>query len=337
MSVNWTNRLNLPETFVNAITTDNHVVNGDISVTQLIDAPQIRSLKRLHDYSLDVVDMIGMFIGSGTHDLLEKYTFSSNHKARVLKEAAGILQGMGEDKASGYIDKMIQANLADTINTDVEIETTLSMEVDGMVLSGTFDRFTHSSGMLEDYKTTSANSMMFPETKKSYNAQLNIYACMLRANGYDVKAARIIALLKDHSKMKIMTNKDYPREPIVMLDIELLPEETVMKYIRQRIALHRRAVNGESIPCTPKERWSKADVWKVMKKGGKRSTKNCITEAQAETFIADNSFKYKPGELYINLVKGEPFRCANGYCSMSSVCPQYKEELRIATESAQDM
>lgn len=337
MAVKWTNRMNLPQAFVNAITTDNHVVNGDISVTQLIDAPQIRQLKKTNDYEMDILDMVGMMVGTGFHDYIEKLSFSSNYRARVLEEASGILKGLGEDKGANWMLKLIEEKFKGEINDDVVMEQTLSMEVDGMVLSGTFDRFTKSTGLLEDYKTTSANSMMFPEMKQSYKTQLNIYAILLKENGYDVQAARIIAVLKDHSKMKIMQNRDYPREPIVMMDVPILDYDTVMKFIRSRVKLHKRADAGEIILCTKKDTWSKADIFKVKKVGGKKSLRNLPTEAMAKTYIDENAHKYKEGELWIDHIEPEPFRCAKGYCSMASVCPQYRKEREKAAEAAQDM
>ncbi len=343
MSVIWTNRMNLPQTFKNAITTDNHVVNGDISVTQLMDAPQIRSLKKNNDYEMDILDMVGMFVGTATHDYLEKLTFSSNYRARVLEEAAGIIKGFGDDKAAAaaaWITKAINEKFAEKIDDDVVMEQTLSMEVDGMVISGTFDRFIKSTGTLEDYKTTSANSMMFPETKTSYNAQLNIYAVLMRANGFDVKSARIIAILKDWSKMKIMTNRDYPREPIVMMNIPLLDDDVVMKYIRKRIALHKRADGGENIPCTKKDRWAKPDVFRIFKADSKgkrrRSLQNNTTMKDAQKFVSEKEHKYPKG-LVIEHTKPSSFRCENGYCSMAGVCPQYQEEKKLAAKEAENM
>jgi len=336
MALKITNKHNLPSPLYNAISTNNHVMTGDFSVTQIIDAPQISTLKKLNDYEMDVMDFVPMVVGTSVHDYLEKMSFSGNHKARALQEAAGILNGMGEDKAGEYLMKMIADKLEEEIDSDVIMEQNLTMEIDGMILSGTFDRFTQSTGLLEDYKTTSANSMMFPETKSSYSAQLNIYAMLLKANGYNVKAARIIAILKDHSRMKIMQNKDYPKQPIVMMDIPLLEESVVMSYLRKRVDLHKRALNGEHIPCSKKDRWAKGDTFKVKKTGGKRSLKNFDSKKMAGAFVAENEFKYKEG-LWIDEVKSTSFRCANGYCAMSHVCEQYAKEKEQISQQAENM
>lgn len=337
MAFKVTNKHNLPDSFVNAVMVDDHVSLGDISVTQLIDAPQVRMLKKTNDYSLDVMDFIAMMLGTGLHTILERGDMKGTFDARILQRASGILKSKGEDKAAAYMLKFIKENLEEDISNDVMVENTLTTEVLGWTISGTYDRYTVSEKKLEDYKTATASALMFPETKSSWNAQQNIYAFLLRSNGLEVDSARIIAVLKDWSKMKIMQNKDYPRTPVVMHDIELLDNDRVEKYIESRVKLHQRAENGEHIPCTPKDRWSKADVFKVKKKGGKRSLRNCNTEAMAQSFIDKNEFKYKPGDLWIDLVKGEPFRCANGYCPVSDVCPQYQDELKQAAAEGEEM
>ena len=49
MATKITNNHNLPEAFVRACKVDRHKVVGDISTTQLIDAPQVRMLKKFND------------------------------------------------------------------------------------------------------------------------------------------------------------------------------------------------------------------------------------------------------------------------------------------------
>jgi hypothetical protein len=218
-----------------------------------------------------------------------------------------------EDKAAGYLEKVIADKLQENIDDDIIVEQTLTIEILGWTISGTFDRYKKALKELQDYKQTGASSVMFPETKKSWNAQLNIYACMLRANGFEVDKATIIAVIKDWSKMKIMTSKDYPKTPVIMHSVDLIENDRVLKFLESRVKLHQRAQNGEHIPCTPKDRWAKPNVWAVKKKGGKRAAKLCLTEKDAEVYIAQ------------------------GYCSVSDFCPQYAEEKRLASEEADKM
>jgi hypothetical protein len=337
MAVKFTNKHNLDESFVRAILVDDHVSLGDISVTQLIDAPQIRQLKKLNNIEMDVMDMVGMALGTGMHTILERGDLKGSKEAVILQRASGILKAHGEQKAADYLMKVISEKLQESINDDVITEQTLTMEILGWTISGTFDRYTQSLKKLQDYKTTAASAVMFPEQKKAWDAQLNTYAVIMRANGFEVDKAEIIAILKDWSKMKIMTNRDYPRTPVVSHEVKLLEDEVVISYLEKRVRLHQRADAGEHIPCTPKERWAKTDSWAVKKSTGKRALSVSDSPEGAEAWIDSNSYKYKEGELVIEHRKAESFRCANGYCMVSEFCPQYAKEKEEATQAAEEM
>src|SRR3990167_2375905 len=67
-----TNKYNLPQTLVDAASIDNHRTAGDISVSELIDAPQIRFLKKTHKIQEDISDRVWALFGTGIHSVLEK-------------------------------------------------------------------------------------------------------------------------------------------------------------------------------------------------------------------------------------------------------------------------
>jgi PD-(D/E)XK nuclease superfamily len=257
--------------------------------------------------------------------------------ARKLQIAIGVLMELKEDKCAGYIEKLIAEKLQESIDSDVITERNLTIQVLGWTISGTFDRYTISQKLLEDYKTGSANASMVPETKKAWNAQLNVYAVMLRENGLEVAAARIIAILKDWSKMRLNVSRDYPRTPVIMHNIPLEDHGRVMEYIEKRVKLHQRAEAGEQIPCTAKDRWAKPDSWAVRKIDGKKALKLFDHPDATAPWIQQNKHKYAEGELVIEHRKGESFRCANGYCPVSEFCPQYAEEKRLAAEAGSEM
>ncbi len=333
MPVNWTNKHNLPEQFVNALMVDDHVSLGDISVTQLIDAPQIRMLKKANTYDMDIMDLVGMAMGTGLHTILERGDMKGTFDSRVLQRAAGVLRKLGEDKGADYLHKMIKDKLEEIIDTDVIVEKTMTMEVLGWTLSGTMDRYIQSMKELNDYKTTGATAVMFPEAKKLWDAQLNIYAEMLRELGFEVDKAVIIAVLKDWGKMKILSNPNYPKTPVIQHEVKLIDRIILKKYIEKRVKLHQRADAGETIPCTKKDQWAKPDMFKIYLEKGKRQLKSFLSQKEADAYIESNGHKHtKPLEVRVNL--SEPFRCANGYCSVSEVCPQYAKEKELAAEKA---
>ena len=63
-----TNKYGLPNTLYDAIKYDTHKLAGDISVTTLIDAPQVRLLKKKHTYEEDVVDGLYALMGTALQD-----------------------------------------------------------------------------------------------------------------------------------------------------------------------------------------------------------------------------------------------------------------------------
>lgn len=338
MAVKFTNKHNIPQEFVDAVTLDNHVVNGDISVTTLIDAPQVRMLRKNTDYEIDVTEQMAMFIGTSIHEKLE----SANvflHRARVLGNAASILSKIGGEKAikaSVWLVDFIKNNIEKLFPSDYLIEKTLTLESNGWTVSGTVDRYIKSEKKLRDYKTITASALAFPEQKTSWKLQQNIYAAMLRAIGYEVESIEIVAIVKDWSKMKVNSSADYPKAPVVIITLEVGNNDKVIEYIGKRVLIHQRAEQGENIPCTKLDRWAKEDVYAVKKKGGKRALRNFPSKGLAEAFINENNFKYPPAQaLYFEFRPAESFRCKN-YCAMSSVCPQYKAELEATAEISEE-
>lgn len=335
MPVNFTNKSNLPQYLVDAILVNDHVTMGDISVTTLIDAPQIRVLKKNESYEMDVMDMVAMAMGTGLHTIIERGDIKGSVNSRTLQKAAGVLLELGEEKGSKWLLKVIEDKLKETIDENIINEKTLSIEIDGMEISGTFDRFDISNKHMDDNKMTGASAVMFPEQKLAWDRQLNVYAYMLRQHGYEVETARIIAFLKDWSKMKVKTNKDYPKTPIIMHPVKLYNDKIMEKYLKQRVALHRRAENGEEIPCTVEERWAKPDMFAVKIEGGKRAKRVFDNEKLADAYIMKEEMNHTK-KLVKEFRPGQSLRCAE-YCPVAKFCPQYKKEMEITAKNSQDI
>lgn len=328
----YTNKHNLPESYVNAVKVDKHRVYGDISVTQLIDSPQIRVLRRQHDEVVDVKDMLWALFGTALHSVLER-SEQDSVDARTLLQAKEVLVDTGDPEAlkvAKWLEKNISKFYPDGINTDVLLEHTMTVEYLGWTVSGTCDKFTISQGLLEDYKSCSTYEYINPESRKKWDAQQNIYAHMLRSMGYDVQKAQIVAIFKNWSRMESLRNKDYPPLPIMSLEVSLFPDDKIKEYIIKRVKLHQDAEKGAIPECTGKERWAKADSYAIIKEGGKRAIRVLETEAQAKEFIRANEFKYKE-ELKIEYRPGEDLRCTS-YCPVSQHCSQFKNKLNKVAE-----
>lgn len=191
-------------------------------------------------------------------------------------------------------------------------ERRLSITVEGWKVSGGMDLY-DENGVLVDYKTTSAWSCK-GGIKDEWEKQLNCYAEILRQNGHPVAGLKIVAILRDWSKLEAARSADYPQSQVVTFEVPLWPEEQARNYIRERVILHQQA--RVSLPeCTPEERWQKSAVYALMKQGGKRAVKLYDNEADAQKHASTSP------SLYVQVRPGENTRC-RFYCSVSKFCTQ---------------
>lgn len=115
--MNLTNVYELPEALVRAIKNDPYTGGGDISVTKLIDSPQVRVLRKQYGHAVveDVSDRIWSLLGQAVHTILER---------------------AGDEE-------------------HVKVEERLYAEVLGWKVSGQYDRMDLHGTTLDDYKVTS--------------------------------------------------------------------------------------------------------------------------------------------------------------------------------------
>lgn len=161
------------------------------------------------------------------------------------------------------------------------------------------------------------------EIDDSWMAQLNIYAYLFRHIGFSVKALKIVAILKDWSKMQVEQGSDYPKEPIVVINVPVWSDVDCLKYIQERVALHEaaRVSKDDDLPeCTAEERWCRPTKFALMKKGNKRAVKLYATSFEAEVALGDKK------DHYVEKRPGESVRCGN-YCDGAEFCNQYKKAL----------
>jgi len=180
----------------------------DISVTQLIDAPQIKALQEQGEgLSTDARRAIAPLIGQSVHAYLERFAPDGQRSEQRLFAV------QGTTRISGQMD--------------------LQEEVGGGVL-------------ISDYKVISARSLRYD--KPGYVRQLNSYAWLCRANGKRVLALQVIAILKDWSEREARKDASYPQSPVVVIPIELWSPKKVSAYIRRRVALHDATPVPECLP-----------------------------------------------------------------------------------------
>lgn len=256
--MNLTNLHDLPEAFVRAVTNDPYTGGGDISVTKLIDSPQVRILRKQYGHAVveDVSDRIWSLLGQSVHTILER---AGNETSDIQEER-------------------------------------LFADVDGWKLSGQFDRMEVRSKTMDDYKVTSTYKVTGDH--KDWERQLNVLRWLAIQNGYEVERLRIVAILRDFSKAKGLRDPDYPKQAVVVVPIEVWPLEETYQYIRTRINLHQQAESGTMIDCTDDERWFSGNKYALMKKGAKRAIKLYERREDIPSPLTDGTFVEERAGVY---------------------------------------
>ncbi|MDR1251703.1 MAG: PD-(D/E)XK nuclease family protein [Treponema sp.] len=215
-----TNKQNLPEGFVKAVTIERHNLPGSLSATTLLRGVKEIILTERHwdDLTDDVEDRIWAIFGTSVHALLQK---------------------------EGDCDFS---------------EENLSCEIDGKTVTGRIDNYDMKTGTVTDYKTASVWKVTY-NNFSDWKKQGMIYAWLLHKNGFPVSIVRFIALLKDHSKSKAETKKDYPKHPVFMYRFpvtdDLLAEAET--FIKTKLARYKayELYDDDLIPgCDPEESWN---------------------------------------------------------------------------------
>lgn len=228
-----TNVHGLPQSIVAAVTNDPYTGGGDISVTKLIDAPQIVNLTRQHDdkIEVDVSDRIWSLLGQAVHTVLER---------------AGL-------REEGMV-----------------AEQRLFAKVMGWEISGQFDVMHLESKKLSDFKVTTVYKA---RGNDKWTQQLNVLRWLAHQNGNPVEELEIVAIFRDWRKTEAERNRDYPRAAIQSIPVPVWTLEETQAYIEERVALHQAARSGKRVDCTDEERWYSGDKWAIVKPGNTRALK----------------------------------------------------------------
>ena len=285
-----TNKYNLPQTVVRAVSYDEHRKAGDVSVTELIQPSQITYLKRQHadQIEADAADLLYVLDGKADH-----YTLSLSAQP------------------------------------DIELsEFTLTTHVDRVEVYGTLDLF-DLEGTITDYKRTSVWQFLLDE-KVEWEQQINLYATLLRRKqlvgelpsqflNVPIVKAQVIGLLRDHQLSKVEEEGNYPAHPIMQRELRLWPPAEGESFLEQRVQLWRNISMGLYKDCTPEERWAKPDTWAVKKRGGTRA----VTDGIHSSLAAAESFaEGRPYGTEIEYRPGRSTRCER-YCMVSRWCSQW--------------
>jgi hypothetical protein len=176
---------------------------------------------------------------------------------------------------------------------------------------------------LYDYKQTSIWTIKaaLAEGKTEWTQQMNIQVELLDENGIQVDSAWIMAFARDWSEAASLRDSDYPNK-VEKIQIPIWPKSMRQSFIRERIADHKAAREGNARDCTDEERWLRDRKWAVMKKGRKSAVKLHDNEKDAYQHLESLDTKH-----YIEFRKGTYLFCER-YCPAKDFCDQYQEEIK---------
>lgn len=285
-----TNKLNLPQPFVDAATGNHEYKPNRYSVTEVLGGTCEAILKRRHqgDVDDDVADRVWAIFGTAVH--------------KVLQESE---------------------------STDTQLqEQWFSVPIDGTLyeLSGIFDLYDDSTGTVTDWKTTSVWTVTFGDFDK-WRKQTLLYCWMLRKHGFDAHRGEIVAILRDHNQRKARAEKDYPKHPVFRIgwdftdeDFDDAEREVFEWFDMLTHQLNWEAVGEGLMPCSPEQRWHRPDKWAVMEKGCKKALRVLDSEDAAREWAIGKGIDPTDDHYYLEFREGEDTRCQS-YCSVARFCP----------------
>lgn len=203
--------------------------DADISVSELIDSPRIRQLKKKHDHEieLEAESLLASFLGTAFHKAIETGTVTGTAERRLDIEVSGWkLSGGMDHYHKGVLTDYKTANIYKTINAD-----------DGVI--------------------------------SEWENQLNVYAFILQANGIPVKGLKLFTLFKDwnargfseaNRKASIFqpwVRAGYPEKSWLYFDVPLWTPAKAEAYVIERVSLHQAAEKVLPL-CTKDEVWKNA-------------------------------------------------------------------------------
>ncbi len=284
-----TNKLNLPQPLVEAVTRDYQPKPKQYSVTTILKGVCQVMLERRHGEEIeqDVSDMIWALFGTAVHSVLEN---------------------------------------AKETDTQLKEEYLLIDIGDGYKLSGISDLYDEAEKKVIDYKTTSVWKVIY-NNWDDYRKQLLMYAWMFRKLGFECDKGEIVAILKDHSKTKADTEASYPPYPVYrkVFCFKESEFEDIEKYIFTRFEELKKAelINDQDLePCNEEERWAESDKYAIMKKGRKTALRVVESEKEAKEYMEWKGVTEK--DHYIEIRKGKNKRCED-YCNVTKWCPFYQK------------
>ena len=290
-----TNKTGLPAPLVNLAQelVNNHpkFENNRFSVTEMLKSEQQIVLSRTKDdeIELDVQDTFPLWEGTAMHKLLEDST------------------------PEGFI-------------TEERGEYEIAPNI---FISGAFDCLDKETWTLIDYKNPkipSVHDAIYGKDDK-WKRQMYFYALIIeKMYGRRPEKAKIVAMCKDHSRVKAYHDPTYQQEPIAMVEFDLMDQEFATEvrceYEEKAKRVFDLLQNGkEPSPCTYGDMWCNEN-WAVMKYGATRAVQGGVFDNPDSAYMKWCSMPDNENYRIYHRVS-EPVNCML-YCQCRSVCKQWQ-------------
>ena len=278
-----TNKLNLPEAFVRATSSDDHKFEPmRFSVTELLLPTKQIVLQREHfdEIKEDVADRIPAMIGTAIHALLEKLA-----------------------------------------PENVETESKIESQFDQFTLAGKIDCLIVDDQEIDDYKSCSVSKVMKKDFQDWLNQGLMYALLVYLKRNIIIRKFKIYALMKDWSKLKANCSADYPQSAIYVWEYNIQDSDYdyITTFIKNKFnEIQLAMMSHNQLECTDEERWYTGTKYAVYKKAGDlKAAKVFDTEEEAHQFITEKC--NGTGEIQVR--PGEYLKCKY-YCNAKEFCNQ---------------
>lgn len=255
-----TNKLNLPQALVDAVTT--REPSGNYSASMLTSSPRMVWLRRRHhdEITEDVSDRIWALFGTAVHSIIEQ-----GNPENALTEEYLRHEFKNGAKLSGKPDLYLDGRISDW--KTVSVWSLIYLDADKL---------------------------------HEYEVQLNTYAFLFRQYGFEVNELEIVMLMRDWQSSKAKFDASYPQAQVAKIPIRLWSNDEIESFLISRIDLfesHKETPDNDLPYCTDKDRWTKAPKWALMKKGAKRAVR-LFDERPMEDAEDGYFFEERPGEQW---------------------------------------